>query len=61
MRKVSSQIVDKVIYEKFHPIRPNGAEMNGCDRQIDRQTDTHKHTHTDTQTDRRTDRPRPRC
>ena len=42
MRKVSSQILDKVICVKFHQNRPNGAKMNGCDRQT--------HTHTDAQT-----------
>ena len=53
MRKVSSQILDKVIFVKFHQNRPNGAKMKGCDRHTDRQTDT--------QTDIRTDRPHPQC
>ena len=38
MRKVSSQILDKVICVKFHQNRPNGAKMKGCDRHTDRQT-----------------------
>ena len=37
-RKVSSQILAKVICVKFHQNRPNGAKMKGCDRQTDRQT-----------------------
>ena len=40
MRKVSSQILAKVICVKFHQNRPNGAKMKGCDRQTDTQTDT---------------------
>ena len=48
MRKVSSQILDKVICVKFHQNRPNGAKMKGCDRQ------THTHTNTDRQTDAQT-------
>ena len=42
MRKVSSQILDKVICVKFYQNRPNGAKMKGCDRQ------THRQTHTQT-------------
>ena len=39
MRKVSSQILDKVICVKFHQNRPNGAKMKGCDRQTHTKTD----------------------
>ena len=46
MRKVSSQILDKVICVKFHQNRPNGAKMKGCDRQTHRHTDTQTHTQT---------------
>ena len=44
MRKVSFQILDKVICVKFHHNGPNGAKMKGCDRQ------THTHTQTAAQT-----------
>ena len=47
MRKVSSQIVNKVIFVKFHKHRPNGAKMNGCE---DRQTDKHIDRQPDAQT-----------
>ena len=46
MRKVSSQILDKVICVKFHQNRPNGAKMKGCDRHTDRQTDRQTHAQT---------------
>ena len=38
IRKVSSQILDKVVCIKFHQNRPKGAATKGCDRQTDAQT-----------------------
>ena len=36
MRKVSSQILVKIICEKFHQNRPQDAATKGCDRHPDR-------------------------
>ena len=46
MRKVSSQILVKIICVKFHQNRPEDAATKGCDRQTD--TQTHRQTHTQT-------------
>ena len=43
LRKVSSQILFKVMWSKLHQNRPRIVEMRGRDRHTDRQTDTHTH------------------
>ena len=39
LKKVSSQIFDKIIWSKFHQNRPYSFQIKGCDRH----TDTHTH------------------
>ena len=46
LKKVSSQIFDKIMWSKFHKNWPNRFQIKSCDRKI------HTYTHTDRRTDR---------